>query len=636
MKRPSDILKYGRIKPFFDKVYNFTTLDLETVENDLFMIGVSINNIYTYTLDNFYNFFHDYIIKCLQYKKDVLTWTKYDNTHLLKLILSRADDDDIQRALLNVGRHSPVYSYKYKTFDIEITTIIKDSILLKLTDVNGRTRNITLYNLKNLYDTDLLKTAKNYGLDYYSKLGEEFHKIDVERFHTDKDYKDNVILSNKLDNIVLKDIAMKMLHDFKTISGNLPKTIYTCGSLARSYLLSYTGVNESKYLSFNTLFTGRRKKLLLDYSMMSYHGGKIDSYVLGYIRRAKIIDINSAYPFAMSLLPRLKNEIIYGTKASELSKYFYAFILCDIIVEDEKLIHPVVVENPINKSNISPYGYITAVITKVEYDYMIEKGCKVKVKNFVAVGHYDNDFPYKDMITNLYNERLKVKTTNPSLSQMYKIILNSLYGITYELTDIYDKIDDVITWSGYRAGDYFMPPIASYITSIIRTYLSRVSHGIIKTGGKVLLNMTDSVVYTGDVETYDIFSDDKTLGKFSKPVLIKDLYVLGSGRYEYRDEFTNEYVIKSRGFNVSRRDKSFYGNLNLQNSVKIGHKTFVTPFKATTVKYNHEQLGYLIDDYYEINPFNLGGKRFVIDKNIDLNNEYTDTKAVYLERGILK
>lgn len=637
MKLPSDIKKYGRIKPFFDNDYNFNTLDLETINNELFLIGYTKGLTYSYVIENFYNTFHNFIISCVQDKKDVLTWTKYDNTHILKLILSQAENEDfIQKALLNVGRYSPIYSYTYKNFDIEIVNIIKDSMILKLTDINERSRTVTIYNLKNLYDTDLLTTALNYGLDYYTKLGEEYHIIDKQRFYDDLEYKAGVIKSNKLDNVVLKDIAYRMLKDFKTISGHFPKTIYTNGSLARSYLLSRIGVIGSKSLNFNSLFTGRLKGTLLDYSMASYHGGKIDSYVLGYFPKAKIIDITSAYPYAMSLLPKLKNKIVHVQGKTGLEKYYYAFILCEIEIKDSKLVHPILVENPINKSNVSPYGIFNAIITKIEYDYMIKKGCKVKVKDYLAVEHEENVYPYKDMIHELFSARLENKKSNPSLSQMFKIILNSLYGITYELTDIYEKTeDDGLIWQGWRAGDFFNPIIASYITAITRTNLSRVSHDIILNGGKVLLNMTDSVIYTGDVKDYSIFSDTKVLGKFEKPTLIKDIYILGAGRYEYKDEFSEKYVIKNRGFDVKVKDSSFYGSLDLSNKIEIAHKTFVTSFKATTKKYNHEQLGYLIDDTYKINPFNLGGKRVVINKNVNLNIEYTETKAVYLERGIL-
>ena len=69
---------------------------------------------------------------------------------------------------------------------------------------------------------------------------------------------------------------------------------------------------------------------------------------------------------------------------------------------------------------------------------------------------------------------------------MFKTILNSLYGITFELTDIYMEDDkNVIQWLGLRAGDYFNSVIASYITSFTRTYLSEVSHNIIENGGSL-------------------------------------------------------------------------------------------------------------------------------------------------------
>jgi len=210
-----------------------------------------------------------------------------------------------------------------------------------------------------------------------------------------------------------------------------------------------------------------------------------------------------------------------------------------------------------------------------------------------------------------------------------------MYGITYELTDMYSDIDDKIEWLGYRAGDYFNPVIASYITAFTRTYLSDVSHNIRLNGGEIFLNMTDSIIYTGDC-TLNVFSEKKILGTFETPQDIKDIYILGAGRYEYKDTFTNQFTIKNRGFSVSVKDKSFYSMLNLNGSISLPHRTFVTSFKATTNKYPYEKMGYLIDDTYNINPFNLGGKRIIQNYNVKLNTNYTTTNPVYLEKGIIK
>ena len=265
---------------------------------------------------------------------------------------------------------------------------------------------------------------------------------------------------------------------------------------------------------------------------------------------------------------------------------------------------------------------------------MLRKGVIIKVHDYYGVESDNKVYPYKEIINTLFEKRLENKISNPSLSQMYKIILNSLYGISYELTDMYVEIDNEIEWIGYRAGDFFNPIIASYITAFTRTYLSDVSHNIKLNGGEIYLNMTDSIIYNGEV-SLDVFSDKKVLGKFEQPTPINDVYILGAGRYEYQDEFTKKFTIKSRGFSVSVKDKSFYSNLELSEKMSLAHRTFVTTFKASTKKYAFEKMGYLVDDTYNIDPFNLGGKRIIENYNVNLNKEFTKTHPIYLEKGII-
>jgi hypothetical protein len=636
VKQSFQIVKWGRIKPFLDKKYKFNTIDIETVDNELFILGYTFKGKHYIELDDFYTQLHNLLIASVQSNMDILTWSRYDNTHLIKLLLNQFDPVERKSILNRIGKVTPLCSYQYRDFKITLQNVIKDSMIFQIIGSDERSKTVTIYNLKNLYDTDLVTTATNYNLGYYSKLGEEYHIIDKTRFHTDSEYRRMVIEANRLDNVVLIDIAKNMLKTFKSIAGYYPKTIFTNGSLARSYLLAVKGADECKDLNFKIKF-GMQKLFheLLEYSMKSYHGGKIESYVLGYTPNAKIIDITSAYPYAMSLLPKMTNKIVQSSDLEELKSYYYAFIKCKIWVHDMNLIHPISVENPINKSNISPWGYMEATITKIEYDYMISKGCKIEVIDYVAVVHEDT-YPYRDLVQTLFDNRMKTKKSNVSLSQMYKTILNSLYGITYELTDMYeeDKAGN-INWVGYRAGDLFNSVTASYITAFTRTYLSKVSHDIVLNGGKVLLNMTDSIIFKGSTNL-DVFSEEKILGKFEPPTLIKDVYILGAGRYEYRDEIKNKYVIKNRGFSVSVKGKSFYSQFDLNTKFKIDHKTFVTSFKATTKKYSFEKMGYLIPDDYEINPFNLGGKRILKKSNVDINTDLIDTLPVYLDEFIYK
>src|SRR5690606_12318322 len=174
------------------------------------------------------------------------------------------------------------------------------------------------------------------------------------------------------------------------------------------------------------------------------------------------------------------------------------------------------------------------IITKIEYDYLIDNGIEIIVKDYYGIEHIDGVFPYKNLVDHLFENRMKYRESNVSVSEMFKTIINSLYGITFELTDVYKEYEDDIIWEGYRAGDFFNPVIASYITAFIRTYLSRVSYNIVKNGGEVYLNMTDSIIYQGEA-TLDVFSDKKELGKFETPTEIRDIIILGAGRYEYKD-----------------------------------------------------------------------------------------------------
>lgn len=634
MKFASDIVKWGFVKPYFDKEYQFNSIDIETIDNEMFIFGYMLFGKYHYVEDDFYETFHQLLIESIRFKYDILTWTRYDNTHILKMLLRKVPKKQVNKILLRIGKVSPIYTYTYQNFTVTIENIIKDNMIFSVNDGKHKARRCIIYNLKNLFNDDLLKVAKSYKVNYYSKMGEEYHVIDKKRYSSDVEFKKNVLLSNELDNRVIIDIANKMLENFKTITGVYPKSIYTAGSLARSYLLSYDKLKVID-LQFKTIFKDNEYfDKLLDYSMRSYHGGKIESYVLGYIKKAKIIDITSAYPYAFSKLPKITNNVWYFESDEYLDLFFYAFIHCDIEIDDPNLIHPVVVANPINNTNISAIGYLDdVVITKIEYDYLIQNGCKVVIHDYIGVEH-EEVYPYKELVDLLFQSRMENKENNPSIADLFKTIINSLYGITFELTDVYEEINGKIVWKGYRAGDYFNPILASYITGTIRTYLSDVSYHIVKNGGEVYLNMTDSIIYDGEI-TLDIFSDKKVLGKFENPSEIKDILILGTGRYEYKDVFKDKYTIKNRGFSVNIKDKSFYSTMNLRKGITIKNNTFVTMFKATTNKYSFEQLGHIIEDDYDINPFNVGGKRIVENLNVNLNKEYTKTHAVKLEKGVL-
>lgn len=639
LKQAKDILTYGVIKKYgYKKRYKFNSIDIETINNEMFLIGYHLNDNYYYSLDDFFNVINNLFIKSVQDNRDILTWSRYDNHHLLKnILINTLNKDEIIDVLKKIGKISPLFSYEYKGYEITLLNVIKDSLLFDIRYGKSKKR-LTIYNLKNLFNNDLLTVSQNYNLTYYSKLGDEYHIIDKDRFYKDKEYKRLVIKSNELDSKVIIDIANKFLESYITLSGGLPKTIFTAGSIARSFLLNYKGIDPYK-INFRHFYKDNPfYEELLDYAMKAYHGGKIDSYILGFVKEAKVTDISSAYPSVIARLPLLTDKVYYKIGDKDLDKYYYAFIKCNIYIPKSDFIHPLIIQSPIAPVNISPQGYLTdIIITKPEYDYIKrfkdKYNIKIEVKDYIAIEH-KNALMFGHLIKDLFNKRLEYdKEGNKALADLTKLIINSLYGITYELTPLYDLDDDEdIEKIGLRAGDFFNPIIASYITAKTRCLLSSASMDIIENGGKIYLHMTDSIIYDGKLSK-KYFRNEKILGLFEKPEIIEDVIILGAGRYEYVKD--NKYIIKNRGFNIEEKDKSFYSRFNINKDFTIKNNNFVTFFKATTKKYSPDEIGHIKEEEYTINPLNLGGKRLIDEndlKNTDLNKDYINTYPLYIDK----
>ena len=75
MKKAEDIIKYGVIKKYgIKKKYAFNSIDIETINNEMFLLGYHLNDVYNYKLDNFFNMLNDILIKSVQNNRDILTW----------------------------------------------------------------------------------------------------------------------------------------------------------------------------------------------------------------------------------------------------------------------------------------------------------------------------------------------------------------------------------------------------------------------------------------------------------------------------------------------------------------------------------------------------------------------------------
>lgn len=666
MKLADEIVKVGKLKNFInEKPKDFIGLDIETIENNIFLIGCyDLDNNYTYALDNFIDFLFSKLIYCCKNNTHIATWTKYDNTQMLKILLDAIKDEKIINDVLNkINKVSasynkryktyieqPLLTFNYKSFTINVDNIIRDCILFRIIDKDNNSKVVWSYNIKNMYPNYTLEeVCKDANFNYYSKISLDSHIIDKNKFYTDEEYKHKVMLSNNLDSRVAKDLAYKLENDFYTIFNSYPNNLISAGSLARSSVIALSRllnmpINKLNINDILDLKNNELHKKLLDYAMRAYHGGKIDSYVIGYTKRAFIIDITSAYPSALYNLKGFDDiNIDYKTCIDfDIDYYDYLFIKCNLNIKNGQLSTPFIIENPLNNaSNLTPYGHLqNIVITKYEYEFILQnqEDIEIDVIDLIGIKCYSDYSVYHYIIDKLFKLRIQYKTQNMNtIANLIKLIINSLYGITYELTDTYilDKNNNIVNL-GYRSGDFFNPIIASHITSKTRTEISNMNNIIMERGGKVLLNMTDSIMYE-NANVEDLCSKEKVLGRFDYPQEITDIIILGCGRYEYKEDA--KFVVKTRGFTADKKNSSFYKEV-LTNGGVIKNQNFITPFKATTFskKFNrdftYKDLGLIFEDEYIINPFNLGGKRLIDNYNIDLRVSRVDTRPIYLSKSL--
>ena len=132
--RSTEIVKWGKVQKYPTKPFTFNSIDIETINNEIFLIGGIINDKYEYRLTDFYNSINDIIIDSVRNNRSIVTWTRYDNTFIIKTLLDHLSDKEKLHIFSNVGKISPLYEWEYNDYKISLLNIIADNVLLSVTD----------------------------------------------------------------------------------------------------------------------------------------------------------------------------------------------------------------------------------------------------------------------------------------------------------------------------------------------------------------------------------------------------------------------------------------------------------------------------------------------------------------------
>ena len=232
-------------------------------------------------------------------------------------------------------------------------------------------------------------------------------------------------------------------------------------------------------------------------ALWSYHGGKNNITVArGRYKKVYLLDISSAYPFAMSLLPSFSNSKLYfECEGKRLKKFVPQFGIYRITGTAKKCPWPVIFD-----SGFKPIqgDFEKVYVTGFELNEALRLN-EITVKEYNGF-FYDAEqdkepSPFKGFVDEFYF--LKETAKNPIDKMFYKIVLNSLYGKFIQTTKVSNHVFEYDIDEGLlnteekhlKAGGLFHPFIASLITGHTRAYIHRLEHEY-----KALHTSTDGIM----------------------------------------------------------------------------------------------------------------------------------------------
>ncbi len=396
--------------------------------------------------------------------------------------------------------------------DVVIIGDIKVKIIPhKCLTISKKGHSVTFYDMYNFYQGSLNYNTKKY-------LGKE--KLDIEtKTFTQQFVYDNY---NKIvnyciqDAVLVKELADLIIHKFEDF-GVYPKKLYSTAYISYTYFRKNTN-----YETVQDLW--QKDKKLLDYALASYNGGKFEvtEKGTGYLYE---YDIVSAYPYEIANLVSLRHSHIYwDTKYHRYAVYGFLNVKMKIRPETYSSI-----AIKYNNTCIYATGHIEKIITKIEYEYLIECGADITIIDAVWIHTDHKVFPYKKEVQKLVKLKKEYKKDNKELDyHTIKIFLNSLYGKFVQLIE---------TPTGYRASSCWNPIYASIITSNCRVRISRMQRDY----PDIIAVHTDSIISKNKLN----IGTGKELGDMDFETEGKGL-VLGCGVYQIGDK------IRFRGFQFDK------------------------------------------------------------------------------------
>jgi hypothetical protein len=495
--------------------------DGETINDNYVLLGNSITYIYDsdgLTLEQGLNFLFDY-----SDKHNYFFRIDYD----LNMLFSKVELNQTVIDFFN-GVEIKLYNYKLQYFRHKIFRIKKGKQSVKFFDVS------------NFFKASFIKTLEILKIDLTETEEEILKEFKIKRSEFSKEEIKQIINYNKIECQLGIKIVQKI---YSLLPAELKNySLYGSSAIAQNFLTQKEIHKKNSFGFYND-----------EVFESAYFGGRMECFKIGTFGKSNKYDINSAYPYIIKDLRKIKgmeNKKYKNQKVKKQNLYLLEFEIMErdligllpIRLKSGYLVFPAIGKG---------WYYGTEVLELISYSkkYLIE----YKISEFIEITLGEKIFNENE-IENLFEKRNELKKQNDLRNYIYKILLNSIYG------KFAQQIGARKFLNFYYAG---------FITSSTRAMLL---NAVIDYAKEVIFFATDGILINKNLHvnvSYD-------LGKWEK-IKIKKSVVLMSGVYKCIDE-KNKIHLGERGFNfnfdksVEQIKKTGFAEIN--QNIFIGNKYF--------------------------------------------------------------
>jgi len=341
------------------------------------------------------------------------------------------------------------------------------------------------YDVYQFYNTSLDDAAQTYLGEGKTLGGLDRGLIGSSRAYWKKHY-DEILAYSINDARLTARLGALLQDELHGTFGFHPKSYVSQASLSKQYFRLTCTIPD----------TTKLPRPVLRYAFEAYHGGRFEVTERGRIGECTALAIRSAYPYQISLLLDVTKGV--WKRVCEMhDDAAYGFYLARVRIP---YMHLCPLPYNYRETVIYPCGEWTCYLSRDDI-LTLPAACRYEIINGYEFYPSEIVYPFKQAIERLYEEGLGDVYKGQSYKyQLYKIIMNSLYGCFYEKHLTPDK--------RLKTGLLFNPVYASIITSATRKVLYEKA---MQYGKRTVSLATDGLLVKGAIT----LEEDTSLGAWS-------------------------------------------------------------------------------------------------------------------------